>query len=198
MPSSPHSVLRRRVPTGALMTLAWMIGIAWVLELLDVMYPAGSLTDAYLGMRPRSLGGLIRIPTSPFAHGDFSHLLGNTLPWIVLGGLTSWGERQKFFQTTICLIVISGLGTWLIGRPGVHLGASGLVYGYMGYVVARAFYMRKPMVIFAGVIAVLLFAWMIFGLLPTGQAVSWEGHLAGMVGGIVLARHRRLKGLKSL
>ncbi len=189
-----RSTLKRRVPSGALITLAWMIGVAWVLELVDLVYPAGSLTDSLFGMQPRSLTGLIKIPTSPFAHGGLAHLMGNTLPWIVLGGLTSWSERQRFLQTTLLLIIISGLGTWIIGRQGVHLGASGLIYGYMGYVVARAFYMKKPMMVFAGVIAIFLFAWMIFGLLPTGQAISWEGHLAGMVGGVFLARYRRLKG----
>lgn len=188
------SLGRRKGSAGAVMTLGWMIGIAWLLEGLDFFYPRGSLTDSLLGLEPRTLPGLLRIPTMPFAHGGLGHLLGNTFPWIVLGGLTSWGERRHFLRTTVILVLISGLGTWLIGRQGVHIGASGLVYGYMGYVAGRAVYLRRPLMIFAGLVAVLLFSWMIFGLVPTGQAVSWEGHAAGLFGGIYLARYRSING----
>ena len=175
---------------GSLFLLLWMVSLAWLLECVDIFWPGGTW-DRQLAILPRTWPALLNIFTSPFAHGNFAHLISNTVPWLILGVLTYFGEKRKFLATTIWLIVISGVGTWAIGRGALHLGASGLVYGYFGYVIGRAWFARKVAWILLALVAVVLFGSMIGGVIPTRGAISWEGHLAGLVGGFYLASRRR-------
>lgn len=158
------------------------VAFVWGLEILDLL-PVLNL-DAF-GVRPRSIFGLIGIPLMPFLHGDFSHLLSNTFPFLILGWIVLRAEKENFLVATVTIILLGGIGTWLIGRSNsVHIGASGLVYGYFGYVMVRAFMERRPVWIFTGLLVGLFYGSMIFGVLPVfSQTVSWEGHLCGMLAG---------------
>ena len=167
-----------------------MVALAWLLECVDLVWPEGTW-DRQLAIFPRTWPALMNIFTSPFAHGNFTHLVSNTVPWVILGVLTYLGERGKFLSTTLWLIFISGFGTWAIGRGALHLGASGLVYGYFGYVIGRAWFARRVAWILLAVVAVVLFGSMVSGVIPTRGAVSWEGHLAGLIGGFYLASRRK-------
>ncbi len=175
------------------------VTFVWGLEILDLL-PAINL-DAF-GVRPRSILGLIGIPLMPFLHGDFSHLLSNTFPFLVLGWIVLRAEKENFIVATVTIILLCGIGTWLIGRNNsVHIGASGLVYGYFGYVMVRAFMERNLAWIVTGIVVGFFYGSMIFGALPVyNQEISWEGHLCGMAAGAWFGwrRSKELKALKNL
>ena len=166
---------------------------AWLVSLLNILFFRNGLGHL-LGMRPRQLVGLPGIVCSPFLHRDIGHLIANTVPFAVLGWLILLQDKFQgngnFYTVTVTILLISGLGTWLFGRDAVHLGASGLVFGYIGFLLLSA-YATGPRLLTIGV-AVLVF-WIygsqLWGLLPSAdeKRVSWEGHLFGFVGGIVAA-----------
>jgi membrane associated rhomboid family serine protease len=186
------------IPTSLRGLLA-AVAFVWVIELIDLL-PIINL-DAF-GVRPRSVFGLIGIPLMPFLHGDFAHLVSNTLPFLVLGWIVLRAEKENFMVATVTIILLGGIGTWLIGRShSVHIGASGLVYGYFGYVMARAILERNAMWILTGLVVGFFYGSMILGVLPEfKQQISWEGHLCGMAAGIWFGwrRSRDNKELKNL
>jgi membrane associated rhomboid family serine protease len=139
------------------------------------------------GIVPRELDGLPGIVWAPFLHYGFAHLIANTVPLLVLGGLLAFKGATRFVQVTAGVILLGGLGTWMFGRSGVHIGASGVVFGYLGYLVAAAFFERRLRSIVLGLIAVVLYGGLIWGVLPTATQVSWEGHLAGLAAGVFMA-----------
>lgn len=165
--------------------LVLAVVFAYILEAIDFILPGQPLDS--LGVRPRTLLGLIGIPLMPFLHGGFGHLISNTFPFLILGWIVLKAEKENFIVATTVIILLGGIGTWLIGRENsVHIGASGLIYGYFGYVMTRAIMEKRPLWILIGVIIGIFFGGMIFGVFPTFSAnqVSWEGHLCGMVAGI--------------
>ncbi len=169
--------------------ILYAVAIAWLLEIVDVIILGGWL-DSF-GVRPRKLSGLVGIPLMPLLHGGLAHLASNTFPFIILGWIVSKAEGKHFVSTTGVLIFLSGLGTWLIGSGGVHIGASGLVYGYFGYVMCRAWLERKPLWLLTGIFVGIFYGGMIFGIIPhSGPPVSWEGHLSGLVAGVWLGYRR--------
>lgn len=165
----------------------FFIALAWGIEIFD-HFPGVNLDS--LGVRPRRISGLIGVLTMPWLHGSFGHLISNTLTFAGLGYLVLATERERFFSTSLQIILFSGLGTWLIGRGGgsVHIGASALIYGYFGYLVTRALTEKKVLWTLFGLVLLFLYGGMIFGILPTKGPISWEGHLAGFVSGVWLAR----------
>jgi membrane associated rhomboid family serine protease len=131
---------------------------------------------------------------APFLHGGFGHLMANSLPLLVLGFLAGLRDLRKFLWASGLIILIGGFGTWLTS-PGVYtVGASGLVFGYFGYVIVRGLFDRHPIDIVIGLVMALCFAYQFTSLLPTEEGVSWQGHLFGFAGGIIggwLFRDRR-------
>ena len=188
-PSIPpkHHALER-VPMSMRGLLAFVV-LAWALEVLDLFLPGNGLDS--LGLRPRTLSGLIGIPLMPFLHGGFAHLFSNTFPFLILGWIVRQAEGKQFLRTSVVIVLLGGVGTWLIGSPGVHIGASGLVYGYFGYVMVRAWRERNLIWIITGLVVGFFFGGMIFGIFPKpNQLVSWEGHLSGMAAGAWFAWRR--------
>lgn len=176
-------------------TLFGLLAVMWALELLDFLLPLWPL-DQY-GIRPRSASGLLGIPAAPFLHGGFGHLAANSIPFLILGGLVMLGERGVFWAVTVFVAVVGGFAVWLLA-PGnsVHIGASGLIFGYLGFLISRGMFERSPLWI---VIALgLLFAYggMIFGVLPGQRGVSWQSHLFGFAAGILAAWAMFPKGKK--
>ncbi|MFW6092281.1 MAG: rhomboid family intramembrane serine protease, partial [Actinomycetota bacterium] len=124
---------------------------------------------------------------APFLHAGFAHLIANTGAFVVLGVLVAAVSRRPWI-VTIGVALISGFGVWLVGTPGtVHVGASGLVYGYAAFLVAWGVLTRRVVSILVAVAVVLLYGGLVFGVLPTQSGVSWQGHLFGAVGGVVVA-----------
>ena len=175
---------------GAIVVAA-TAALMWVVEVIDQV--AGGRLDAN-GIEPRELDGLDGVVWAPFLHGGFDHLIGNTIPFLVLGFAIALGGAARVILVTAIVAGIGGLGTWLIA-PGdtVHIGASGIVFGYAGYLVARGAFSRSVPQIVLGV--AVLAVWgttLLQGLVPE-DGISWQGHLFGAIGGVVAARllHRR-------
>ncbi len=156
----------------------------WGEEVLDTAMD-GRL-DRY-GIRPRDVEGLEGIVFSPFLHAGFSHLVANTIPFVVLGTAIALGGVRRFLTVTGITALIGGLGTWLIGpEHTVHIGASGLVFGYLSYLVSRGIFARKLSYLLGGVVVLTVYGGALWGLLPT-PGISWQGHLFGAVGGVAAA-----------
>ena len=143
---------------------------------------------AEYGIVPRTMDGLWGIPLAPFLHGGFGHVISNTVPLLLLGGLVATRGWQTLLGVTLFVVLLGGAGVWLVARGGSHIGASGLVFGYFGYLVARGWYDRRIVSILIAVVVILVYGGLLFGVLPTGGRVSWEGHLTGLIAGVLAAR----------
>ncbi|MCH8898260.1 MAG: rhomboid family intramembrane serine protease, partial [Chloroflexi bacterium] len=131
------------------------------------------------------------IPLSPFLHGSFGHVVSNSIPFLVLGGLIALRGRQVLLRVSFIVIGLGGAGVWALGRPAIHIGASGLVFGYFGYLVARGWYERKLGSILMAIAVIILYGGLIVGVIPDRSLVSWEAHLFGLIAGVLAARNQR-------
>jgi membrane associated rhomboid family serine protease len=169
-----------------MVVVAALSALMWVVEVVDRV--AGGRLDRN-GIEPRELDGLDGIVWAPFLHAGFDHLIGNTIPFLLLGFAIAFSGVARVILVTAIVAVVGGLGTWLIA-PGntLHIGASGLVFGFAGYLVARGGFSRSPRQILLGVVVVVLWgATLLQGLVPE-TGISWQGHLFGAIGGVVAAR----------
>lgn len=165
---------------------AALIGLLWLILLLSAIFPLQNF-----GIVPRTLTGLPGILFAPFLHANVSHLAANTVALLVLGLILFTLEGPRMFGITAVIIFFGGLGTWLIGRGGsIHLGASGLIYGIFGYVLAAGIFKRSIASIMGAIVVLLLYGGMIWGVLPSQTGVSWEGHLCGFLAGVGDAKFR--------
>jgi membrane associated rhomboid family serine protease len=171
--------------TNALLLVAVMIALMWVLEVVDVA--ADHRLDQY-GIHPRDVDGLPEILAAPFLHVGFGHLLSNTIPFAAMGAAIALGGLARVAYVTLIVALVSGLGTWLIAPANsIHLGASGVVFGYATYLVARGLYSRRLVELAAGVVVVAIWgAALLQGLLPQ-ERISWQAHLFGAIGGLIAA-----------
>ena len=194
--SLPLDHRRERIVASIKNNLSLLFGtvaIAWALEILD-FFLAGNL-DRF-GIVPRNLSGLFGVPVSPFLHLGFGHLLSNTLPFLILGGIVLMGGRKIFLTSTLFILGVGGGALWTIG-PGAtnHIGASLLVFGYLGFLLARGIVERSSFWIIVSVVVLVFYGGMIGGLLPGKEGVSWQGHLFGFISGILAARVMFTKGV---
>ncbi len=170
-----------------------LLAVMWAVEVVDFLLPWVNF-DLF-GIRPRSLRGLPGILLSPFLHGGFGHLLSNSLPFLLLGGLVMTGGRQRFLLLSLWLIVIGGGGVWLLGGGGtVHLGASLVIFGYLGFLLGRGIFKRSIGTVLVSLGLLFAYGGLLQGLLPGQPAISWLGHLCGFLAGITGARVFRGKG----
>lgn len=160
-----------------------LLAIMWALELLDVLL-RGHLDAA--GIQARQTDGLLGILLSPFLHSGFSHLVANTLPLLALGTLVATNGRRAFWLATGIIVALGGLGTWLIAPAGsVTIGASGLVFGYLGYLLVVGVRTRHWIDLLVGLAVLVLYGGLLVGALPWAVAdgVSWQAHLCGALAG---------------
>lgn len=168
------------------MLVGAMVAVMWVVEIADAL-GADSL-DGY-GIRPRAVDGLDGILFSPFLHGSWGHLIGNTVPFVVLGGLIALGGLARVAAVTATVGFVGGMGVWLFAQSNsIHIGASGLVFGYAGYLVARGFYTKSLMHFAVGALVAAVWGTTLLSGLVPHDGISWQGHLFGGIGGIVAAR----------
>ena len=166
--------------------LVILLVVLWGIEYIDQNWLPNYFLDIW-GVIPRNLIGLRGIIFAPFLHGSYSHLAGNTFGIIVFGGLVMGRSLREFWTVTIMSALISGLGIWLVGRPPVHVGYSGIIYGYFSYLIALAWFDRNFLSIFRSLLLLYLFWGIIWGIFPTDTRISWEGHLFGFLGGYWVA-----------
>lgn len=166
-------------------TLLCLIAALWLVEAVNLL--SGHQLCRW-GILPRTLSGLRGIPLSPFLHAGPGHLLLNTAPLAILGGLVLVSGRRRFLKATAIIILAGGLGLWFIGRPSYHVGASGLIFGYFGFLLARGILIPRPGALLIAVLTAVAYGGMFWGLAPTWGYVSWEGHICGFAAGIMAAR----------
>ena len=160
--------------------------VLWALELVDTAL--FGLLDGF-GIRPRETFGLVGIPLAPFLHGGFDHLLANTLALLPLGMLVAARDRRDFVVVSALVALLTGVAVWLVGAGGsVHIGASGLVFGYLGYLLGLGWFEKSPRTIAIAVLVGAGYGGLIYGVLPGQPGVSWESHLFGFVAGVLVSK----------
>jgi membrane associated rhomboid family serine protease len=168
-------------------TLGSLVALMWAIEIVDQFIFLRSLDQ--FGIIPRNVTGLRGILFAPFLHGNFPHLIANTVPFLTLGWLVMLRNTRDFWTVSIIAAIVGGLGTWLIAPPySIHIGASGVIFGYLGFLLSRGYFERNFASIALSVTVGILYGSLIWGVLPQQPGISWQGHLFGFVGGIVAAR----------
>ncbi|MFE6686508.1 rhomboid family intramembrane serine protease [Streptomyces sp. NPDC057743] len=177
----------------ALLLMVGWVGLLWVLEGIDTL--SGNALDAF-GIQPRDPAELVDVVPAAFLHFGFEHLAANTLPLLVLGFVAALRSGiRRFLAAALLIIVVSGLGVWLTAPAHSNTaGASGVVFGLFGYLLVRGFIERKPLDIAIGVGVGLLYGSILWGALPTTSGISWQGHLFGLIGGVLAACVLRDRG----
>lgn len=187
-PPSP-SDWRGRAAAAALRSaygwIALYVAAIWLIEIVDTVALGSRLERD--GIHPREVSGLPGILWAPFLHAGWGHVLSNTVPLAVLGGLVALRGRARWVAVTAITILLGGFLTWLLGGSGNHIGASGVVFGYFGALVGAALFERRPVAIAPALVALMLYYGLIVGLIPQA-GISWEGHLFGLASGLASAR----------
>ncbi|MEV6413935.1 rhomboid family intramembrane serine protease [Kribbella sp. NPDC051718] len=170
---------------GGVKLLGVLVGLMWVSEIVDTALD-GRL-DQY-GIVARTPDGLFGILTSPFLHFGFGHLISNTVALVPLGGLIAVSGAKRLFYVTAIVAVLSGFGTWLISPPNtITIGASGVVFGYASYLIARGIFNRRLGQVAVGVIVIVVWGSALLSSLLPQDGISWQGHLCGGLAGIFAA-----------
>jgi membrane associated rhomboid family serine protease len=176
----------------AFVAMCAIVPALFLIELLDQL--TGNELDSLGGIQPRTISGIDGVVFAPFLHASFQHVLANSIPLILLGTFALAAGTRRFIWSTVLIALVSGLGVWFLGSPHtVVIGASGIVFGYLGVLLARGVVERSWWNIAVGVLIGLLYGWQLIGVLPTRERVSWQAHLFGFIGGVAAAIifHRR-------
>jgi membrane associated rhomboid family serine protease len=161
--------------------------IFWTIEILDFVVFKGSLNN--YGIQPRQPLGLIGIFFAPFLHGGFGHLIANTIPFVTLGWLTMIQRTSDFYIVSLISAIVGGIGVWVFGAPNsVHIGASILIYGYLGFLLLRGYFQKNMPSIALSIFVAIVYGSLIWGVLPSRIGISWQGHLFGFIGGAIAAK----------
>lgn len=178
-------------PTTAVIVMAGLLAVLWGIEGVDQL--AGERLERF-GIHARQLDGLPEIFTAPLLHAGWDHLIANSVPFFVLGLLVLLGGLARWAAASLISIVSSGLTAWLLTPSNaVILGASGLIFGWLSYLVARGLWSRKPGQVVVGIVVLIFYGGLIWGVLPGADGISWQAHLGGAAGGVLgaWALHRR-------
>jgi membrane associated rhomboid family serine protease len=194
--ASPTTTRRARALTREVAASARLLGgsvaVLWAVLAVDTLVFAGGLRG--FGIVPRTVDGLRGIAFAPFLHADSTHLVLNTIGLATLGGIVLLRDRRHFAVVTLLGALVSGLGTWAVGRPAVHLGASGVIFAYLGYLLLAGVFERRVGTVLLSALAAWGFGGMVWQLLPHDGRVSWEAHAFGFVGGALAARRLARRG----
>lgn len=170
----------------AIQLLLAIVAALWVVEIVDSVFLDDALEAQ--GIRPRSFSGFDGILWAPFLHGSVGHLLSNTVPFVVAGGLVMMRGIRWWAAVTVFIMVVGGVLVWLLARSSIHIGASILIFGYLGYLATAGFFEKSLRWIAVGVGVIVVYGGaLVSGVLPTQRGVSWEGHLFGLAAGVLAA-----------
>jgi len=173
-----------RVKAAGGLMLAW-VGLLWLLEAVDAK--THHSLDTF-GIVPREIGELRDIIPAAFIHFGFDHVAANSVPLFVLGFLAALRDIGRFLGVVFVIVLTSGFGVWLVAPAGTNTaGASGVVFGLFGYLLIRGFVDRRLLDIAVGLAVAVYYGSILWGVLPTAQGVSWQGHLFGLAGGVASA-----------
>ena len=170
-------------------TLSATVGATWTAFVVNGI--AGGALMQY-GVIPRTLTGLRGILFAPFLHANMQHLIANTIPFLAMGWLVMLRDARHFLPVTLFAMLGSGLMAWLLGAPGsVHIGASGVVFGYFGFLLLGGWYARSFMSISLSILVAVLWGGLVLGIAPGQVGISWQSHLGGFIAGVLAARRYR-------
>ncbi len=172
-------MLKRFVPIIILTALCWLV------FLMNNVLLGGTLSQH--GIIPRHVAGLPGILWAPFLHGSFAHIVANTVPLFVLGAVLCARGRPEFMLVTLCGILLTGGLTWIFARPASHIGASGLIFCYFGYLASLAWFNRTFGTLLLSVACLLAYGGILRGIFPNAPGISWESHACGLISGVTLA-----------
>jgi membrane associated rhomboid family serine protease len=176
---------KRRQPIEGLVLLVAIVALMWILESINTIDHNSLDSD---GIYPRNIGHLWGILTAPFLHVSFQHLIDNTIPFVFMGVIIALRGAAKLALVTVIVILVGGLGTWLIAPAhSVTVGASGVVFGYATYLFSRGVFNRSWLEVLTGVVVGVVWGGALISSLVPQQHISWQGHASGAVGGVVAA-----------
>ena len=171
---------------GALVVTVLLLGACWAVEVVNYA-DEGALSNRY-GIQAHNSDAIWHIFTAPFLHANLDHIMANSIPLAIFSFLAALRGVARFVMVSLIIMVASGLGVWFLSAPdSVTVGASGLIFGYFGYLLARGFVERRPLDIVVGGLVAVGYGTMIFGALPGQPGISWQAHLFGLLGGVFAA-----------
>ena len=181
---------------GAFVMTFLLLGACWAVEVVNYA-DDGSLSNQY-GIQAHNGATIWHIFTAPFLHASIDHITANSVPLAIFGFLAALRGVARFVAVSLIITVVSGLGVWFLSAPGtVTVGASGLIFGYFGYLIARGFVEHRALDIVVGLVIVVLYGTMILGALPGQPGISWQAHLFGLIGGILAAWFTRRRSAET-
>jgi membrane associated rhomboid family serine protease len=182
-----------RNPLGSALFMILVTAGLYVVEAFDIV--SGHSLDREYGIEPLEVNGLDGVLFAPLLHGSWAHLIGNTVPFLVLGFLAMAGGIRQFVVVTATIWILGGLGVWLTGDIGappgyepIHIGASGVIFGWLVFLLTRGFFARSALQILMAVGLFLVWGGILFGVLPGQPGISWQAHLFGALAGLLAAR----------
>ncbi|VEH06556.1 rhomboid family protein [Corynebacterium kutscheri] len=181
-PQPAQATKSQRFRTGFAFAFGYLF-VIWIIQIINVVIFDYALH--YFGIHPLDISSLWHIFTSPLIHGDFSHLIANSVPGAIFCFLIGLSGKRVFWEVTLITAVVGGLGTWLFGGIGTnHIGASGLIYGWLAYLVVRGIFNRSYSQVGLGVVLAFIYGGLVWGVLPGDPGISWQAHLFGALGGL--------------
>jgi membrane associated rhomboid family serine protease len=171
-----------------------IVMLMWAVRIIQTI---GGYNLSFLGIYPLSWQGLPGIVTTPFIHGDFSHLFANTLPMLILGSALFYFYKDMAFRILLMIWLFTGFWVWIGAREAWHIGASGIVYGLAAFILVSGIIRRHTGLMAMALVVVFLYGSLIWGIFPEffpEERISWEAHLFGLVAGVALAFYYRKQG----
>lgn len=184
----PRRSIARVIPAAPVMALVTMLSFTALLYVIEVMDVVSGDSLQRNGIQPRSVDGLDGVLWSPLLHDNWAHLLGNTVPFLVFGFLAMAGGTGQFIAVTATIWLLGGAGVWLLGDGGTNtIGASGVIFGWLVFLLARGFFARSARQIALAVVLFAIWGGILFGVLPGQIGISWQAHLFGALAGLLAA-----------
>ena len=181
----PTKSIRHQPQREGFALLLGIVLVMWIVEVINTLDSNDLDSDGIYG---RSLSHLWGILTAPFIHASFAHLISNTIPFVFMGLIIALRGAARLAVVTAIVIVVGGLGTWLVAPSNVPtIGASGVVFGYAAYLFARGFFNHSAREIIVGLVVAVIWGGALVASLVPHNGISWQGHLFGLLGGVVAA-----------
>lgn len=168
--------------------IKWVLLVLAVISAIEIINLLSGRSLNQFGNIPRYVPGLKGIIFGPFLHGSLQHFFANIIPLGIFTYLTLQYGAKRYWLVTVWIILLSGLLVWLFGRSASHIGASGLIYGYFGFLLLAGFLSKSVKLLAISIIVAFFYGGLIFGVMPTTPFVSWESHLFGFIAGVIAAR----------
>jgi membrane associated rhomboid family serine protease len=177
----PNKISKPKLNISKLLTPLLFPAVLWVVHLLSLLFNEDL---SKLGLLPRNLVGLLGIITSPLIHADFSHLISNTIPLLILGWIIFYFYPKVSYILFVFIYFVTGLLVWIFARQVFHIGASGIVYGFVSFLFFSGIFRRDNKSIALALVITFLYGGLVWGMIPGWKGISWESHLFGAIAGL--------------